>query len=451
MSTPSSTVSPPRLLAPVCRKIMNDGAAFVPLSPHKGVRNATIIYEAIRNLPDQTLIRGDFDKKSRPLIYFPERPPEKGGRVEVDAVSAMNIRCDRAEFASFMRSIIEATFKAAPVRSPELRAAFELRYRTLQIDGSGRDFTVGDIREPLRSIAKSCYRRQLKNITSPHRTKQGGESALQATRFKQFGNIGGALLVQLCTALAEGIGDNKRAEAKALVAINDMKKMLFDYRVLRDKENLSFSDFLLKYPIPRGVNSFAQLWLALKGPDHNYRTQFYTESWALEMDQICPMIVNEYRAAKQMKYQALSCDAQVEEARSPGVSRPADTTLTDGSSVAPANIPPLISPKPRVLRRRFSRQASPLPVVGGSDATLLSPMLKRQSSVPKLRGRMVDDIDHQMKRRDSLKLFIERTQFQPVVTYSATSTAAIIPGVAAPESGNTIGSNPSVLPTQQEQ
>lgn len=51
MSTPISSTSPPRLLRPVTEKIQNDGAVFVPLSPHKGISNAVIMDEAIRTLP----------------------------------------------------------------------------------------------------------------------------------------------------------------------------------------------------------------------------------------------------------------------------------------------------------------------------------------------------------------------------------------------------------------
>lgn len=417
MTTPISNASPPRLLKPVAGKIQNDGAAFAPLSPHKGVRNAVLIYEAIKHLPDQTLIRGDFDKKSRPLIYFPERPPKKVGKSAVDAVAARNIASDRAEFASFMKSIVDATFKAAPAHSPELRAAFDLRFRTLQITGSSREFTVGDIRGPLRSIAKSYQRNQLKKITSPHRTTPGADASLQIRRFKQFGGISGSLLVQLCTALAEGIGKGKTADAKALVAVNDMKKMLFEYRVRRDKEDVSFSDFLLTTPISRGAHAFAKLWLGLNGPDRNERTRFCTESWALEMDLICPMIVNAYRAAKQLREQSVHDEALVRPAKSPDVPSP----YPDVSTEAPANTTP-ISPKPRALKRRFNRQASLLPVVGGSQGDALSPVLNRQSSVPRLRSFG----DHPMRRSDSLTSSGARTPFQPIVADRASSTSATL-------------------------
>lgn len=432
MSTPISIASPPRLLRPVSGKILNDGAAFVPLSPHKGVRNAVIIYEAIKNLPDQTLIRGDFDKESQPLIYFPERPPKQVGNVAVDAVADGNARCDRAEFASFMKSIVEATFKAAPTHAPELRAAFELRCRTLKITGSGCDFTVGDIRESLRSIAKSYYRRQLKQITSPHRTKQGDDSLLQIKRFKQFESINDTLLVQLCTALSAGIGDGKKAESKALAAINSMKKMIFEYRVLRNTENMSFSDFLLKHPIAHGVHSFAKLWLVLNGPDRNDRTQFCTESWALEMDLICPMIVNAYRAAKQLKNQRISEETSAPLEKSPEVSNKApDTPQKTETTVSPSDSPTK-TPKVRTLRRRFSRQVMPLPSVKPGAAEVLSPTLKRQSSVPQLTSRTARKVVPSMERRDSLDLWIDPPSFRPVVTYSANNTSTTASELQAP-------------------
>jgi hypothetical protein len=301
MSTSISTVSPPRLLKPISGKIMNDGAAFVPLSPHKGVRNAAIIYEAIKNMPDQTLVRGDFDKKSRPLIYFPERPPKKVGSVPVDSVAAKNIRSDRAEFASFMSSIVESAYKAASPHSPDIRAAYSLRSKVIDIKNEDRDFTVGDIREPLRSIANAYKRRMLRQITSPHRTQTGTSSPVQTKRFKQFTDLNSSMTIQLCEALSLGL-KSEQAEVTALAAIKAMKDMLPKYRVARHTEKISFMEYVQRYPIPRGVNTFAKLWLSLDGPDRSGRKQFCTESWALEMDRICPLIVQKYRAAKMLKH-----------------------------------------------------------------------------------------------------------------------------------------------------
>lgn len=412
MSVPTSNASPPRLLKPVAGKIQNDGAAFVPLSPHKGIRNAAIIYESIRSMPASTLVRGDFDKQSRPLIYFPDRPPKRIGKVGVDTVAARNASHDRAEFASFIRSIVEATFKAAPAQSPELHAALNLRNKTLSHMQADRDFTVGDIRGSLRSIAKAYNRQTLKNITSPHRTQPGAASPLQAKRFRQFGDIKGEMIVRLCDALSLGLDDDD-AQATALMAVQDMKQLLFRYRVLRDAENLSFADFLHQHAIPRGVQTFARLWLALSGPDRAGRTQFCTESWALEMDRVCPLIVKEYRAAKRMKHRGGSSEDWGKSEKSSAGSE------SDSSA----------SPQPRV-RRVAKRPKAPATVISGGEASAnlsswTSPRLTRQSSMPQLRGRSRPELDESDKSSDPQVSFLDaRPTVETVIYYSAIDTSA---------------------------
>lgn len=330
MSISISNVSPPRRLTPASGKILNDGAAFVKLSPHKSVRNAAIIYEAIKKMPDQTLVRGDFDKNSRPLIYFPQRPPKKVGSVPVDSVAAKNIRSDRAEFASFMSSIVESAYKAALPKSPDIRAANSLRLKVIDIKKEDRDFTVGDIREPLRSIASAYNRRMLRKITSPHRTQTGTSSPVQTKRLKQFTDLNSSMTVKLCEALSLGL-NSEQAEVTVLAAIQEMKDMLLKYRVARHVENISFLEFVQRHPIPRGVNTFAKLWLALDGSDRSDRNQFCTESWALEMDRICPLIVKEYRAAKMLKHRGGSIQNWGVSASSPTRSD-SDSMITSSTS-----------------------------------------------------------------------------------------------------------------------
>lgn len=370
MSTSVSTASPPRLLRPVSGAIRKDGAPFVPLSPHKGVRNAAIIYQAIKDLPDKTLIRGDFDKQSRPLIYFPERPPKKIG--QLSPVAAKNACFDRAEFASFMRSIVEATFKTAPAHSPQMKAAFDLRSTTLAVTKQQRDFNIGDIRESLRSIAKSWNRQNLKYVTSPHRTQPGKESPLQAKRFEKFCDIKGAQIAQLCEALSIGMkGDDARN--KSLSAVQAMKKMLFSYRILRDKEDISLIDFLQGHSISQEVYTFAKLWLALSGPERYGRTQFCTESWSLEMDRICPLIIKKYRDQKRV---VSGGDIKQEP-------KPADT-VSEVPTNEPANSPDARR-MPRVLKRRFRHPLSPTFDSSAESPLLPVAALARQSSVPQLR------------------------------------------------------------------
>lgn len=417
MSLPTSTASPPRLLKPVAGKIMNDGAAHVLLSPHKGVRNAAIIYEAIRNLPDKTLVRGDFDKKSQPLIYFPERPPKKIG--QRDPVAEKNIRHDRAEFASFMRSIVDAAYKSAPVNSPQLQAAIALRSKTLEIGNAGRDFTVGDIKGPLRSIAKAHNRKVLKDMTSPHRLQTAHSSPLQARRFRQFADIKGAMTQQLCEALSKGVG-GKEAHSTALMAVQEMKQMLFSYRVLRDAENLSFAEFLQKHPIPRGAKTFARLWLALSGPDRAGRVQFCTEAWALEMDKICPLILKQYNTTKRLKHRGGRSEEW------------SGSEASSASSETESSASPMAERLPRVLKRRRVR-AHPGVVADAyaSEDALRSPTLNRQASMPQLRRRSRQEGASEEKSSDPQVSFIEaEAQVRTVIHYSEIDASGIASGAA---------------------
>ena len=94
MSTPSTTASP-RLLTPTTEYFRRDGEPFFRLSPHKGLKNASIIYNSIKNLPDKTIVRGDFDKKSKPIIFFPERAKKKIGQLgNINTIKAGDVDVD---------------------------------------------------------------------------------------------------------------------------------------------------------------------------------------------------------------------------------------------------------------------------------------------------------------------------------------------------------------------
>jgi hypothetical protein len=409
MSLSVSTTSPPRLLKPVSQAIRVDGAPFVPLSPHKGVRNAEIIYQAIKDMPDHTLIRGDFDKRSRPLIYFPERPPKKIG--QLTPISAKNALYDRAEFASFMRSIVEATFKEAPTHAPQLKAAFNLRSTTLMVTKEERDFTVGDIRESLRSIAKSHSRKNLKNITSPHRTQPGRESPLQAERFRKFCQINGQMIAELCDALSVWMkGDDARN--KALIAVQGMKQFLFSYRILHEKENISLVDFLQKHPISQEVCTFAKLWMALSAPDGYGRTRFSTESWSLELDRICPLILKNYRTQQVLESGK----------RSRQVCKSSDRSPVAATSI-PANSPKAVH-RPRVLKRKRIHPVSPTAGGLADSPQLASSVLIRQSSVPKLRaGQAQSSLSGKSSVGRADSVIFKRIDFSSVAKLPSTATA----------------------------
>ncbi len=69
------------LIQSVGDHVYHQGASYAPLSPTKGTRNAEIIYQAIKNMPDNTVIRDDFNAFGKPYIFFPKR--EKQTRFQV--------------------------------------------------------------------------------------------------------------------------------------------------------------------------------------------------------------------------------------------------------------------------------------------------------------------------------------------------------------------------------
>ena len=318
MSMPTSNISPQRLLKPVSGKIQNDGAAFVPLSPHKGMHNAAIIYQAIKSMPDKSLVRGDFDKKSRPLIYFPERPPKKIGTLHPEAgiaknpwndpegqpannrkpnqqaVDRRNAAHDRAEMANFLKSIVEAAYVAAPPRSLLLQAATELRHKTVEITQEGREFSVGDLRKPLKVIARAYEIRNMKGISSPYRQRPSHDPELQARRLRQFTAIDQSATEKLCDAFWSAAD-----ERDGLSAVQEMQNYLKKFRIQREAENIGFPAYVRQHRIPRDVFRFAQCWIHLMQPDNStIRQKLCTEAWSLEMDRICPLIVKEYKAIR---------------------------------------------------------------------------------------------------------------------------------------------------------
>ncbi len=420
MSTPTANASPLRLLKPVSGKIQNDGAAFVPLSPHKGVRNASIIYEAIKSMPDRTLIRGDFDKHSRPLIYFPERPPKKVGTMGPDAVDAKNISHDRAEFASFMRSIVEAAYKAAPVKSPQLQATIDLRYKTTEVLSEDRDFSVGDIREPLRSIAKAYQREHLKQITSPHRTRKATDLVLQAKRIKQFVTVKKSVIDKLCAEFVRDSAGKMNAET-ALVAVDAMREMLLGFYVAHATENLSFEDFLHRHTISRPVFQFAWRWINLRAPGNQTQNKFSSESWFPELDRISPLIVKEYQSARRLKHQGGSNEDWS------AVSKRSAGTESDSSDTEPS------VKMPRVFKRFKARTSETLlrePMSKrDDDKTAPSPLLTRQSSMPLVRGRSRQDVVSQSMKKSSdpqISFLDAEAEVRTVIYFSALNTSASI-------------------------
>lgn len=311
MTPSTSATSPQRLLVPVSGKIRDDGAAFVPLSPHKGMHNAAIIYQAINHMPDRTLVRGDFDKQSRPLIYFPERPPKKIGSLspfresagmqrhgQRGSIAELNAACDRREFSNFLTSIAEAAYQVAPSGSKLMTAAIHLKNLNSRIREEQRDYSVADIRGPLRVIARAYALRNLKDPASPYVRRRETDPRLQAARFECFVGMGKDMQQKLHRLMKEA-----GCEGKVAPLVSGMSNLLDEFLSWSRSGDISFSTYLRKSGIGAEAYGFALFWLRLGTEEHSViRKQLDIEGWARELDAICPKIVDEYRIALKREF-----------------------------------------------------------------------------------------------------------------------------------------------------
>lgn len=281
-----------RRMTPSTDSFRHDGAPFVRLSPHKGLKNAHIIYESIRSTSDGTLVRGDYDKRSQPMIYFPERPPKKIGVSQ--AIAAKNIDADRREFAAFLSSIVDAASESQHPDSPLVAATRDLKAKSNAVLTAGRDFTVGDIRESLRVISHAYKMENVRKLTSPHRAAPQQGSLIQNKRFREFIHIDRNMFGKLSNALRRD--HDPKYDSTPELAVHDMKQLLRTYRLYRMSEPLPFAEFLRRQKISDPAYFFAKRWqeISLPAPTKE-RIQLSTEPWAKEMDKICPLLIREYR------------------------------------------------------------------------------------------------------------------------------------------------------------
>ncbi len=300
MTTAATTsTNSPRLLTPTANHFPHDGAALVRLSPHKSLKNAAIIYNSIKNLPDKTLVRGDFDNKSQPFIYFPERAKKKIGQSgHTNAIKTGNIDAGRKEMASFLSSIaIEGVnLKDA---SASIRKTGLMLNRTVSVtEGDQRDFTVGDIKEYLKALASAYHKDQLHKTTSPHRLLGRQVTKIQNQRLRQFVAISRDKADEIYTAIRGNLKKYDMQPEMGLFAVKVMVKNFLDQDSLSSK---SFASYVRQHADDPDIQFFAKSWLAISHPmPSDERIQFSTEPWAKELDRLCEIVVKSNRRSTRM-------------------------------------------------------------------------------------------------------------------------------------------------------
>ncbi len=289
----------PRLLQPSTDYFFHEGAALARLSPHKSLKNAAIIYESIKNLPNKTLVRDDFDKKSHPFIFFPERAKKKIGQ-STNTIEAKNIDACRREMANFLSSIAIEGIRHKASSSSIHKAVLLLNKTVSSTIGDQRDFTVGDIKESLRILTKAYYIDEVRKKTSPHRLLDRQVTKIQNKRLREFVSISKEVGSDICVALRNNL--IKKYDVRPEISLFAIKIMIKDFLNQDAKSSKSFASFIRQHADDPDIDFFAERWLAITLPKMtDERIQFSTESWAKELDRVCEIIVKSNRRSMQCK------------------------------------------------------------------------------------------------------------------------------------------------------
>ena len=349
MTTATSTNSP-RVLTPTANYFPHDGAAFVRLTPSKSLKNAAIIYESIKNLPDKTLIRGDFDNKIRPYIFFPKRPKKQiGQKNHLRPVEAKNIEAGRIEMVNFLSSIVLESHALQNADSKVSQAAMELKKNVGSTVDVQRDFRVGDIKKSLHILANAYYLDEVRKKTSPHRLLGRQVTKIQNQRLRQFVAISKEKADEIYTAIRGNLKKYDVQPEMGLFAIKVMIKGFLDQDSVSSK---SFASYVRQHAYDPDIQFFAKSWLAISQPmPSDERIQFSTEPWAKELDRLCEIVVKSNRRSTRVMAADTVSDAVT----------PAKVVLHQSTSKQSIGIPKAVKPVYSSLKTEDTEDSTSFP------------------------------------------------------------------------------------------
>ena len=366
------TTSNPRILQPVTERFREDGAPHVRLDAEHGLKNAAIIYQAIRTLPGKALLRGDFDRTGKPLVFFPERPKKDIGKLAaLSPIKARNIEADRKDMARFLGSIVDAVNELDAPDQKSLEAADTLNKQIGRILEGKRDFHVAPLRESLRTLACTYKRIERQKIISHYKNLYRHHSSIRDRRLRQFCQTGRDRFTQLSDALKPA--GSSRYDVSVLMAVHEMKHFLKAYLRAKSTQSQSFSDYLRFAGITDGVHLFAKRWMAISNPVHTpQRMQFDTESWSKELDSVCLSILETHRRRARVDQTLVDREAQASRLV---YLRPAHAELSALPTMPP--LPPVPSQPPQAERQTVMLRAVPktavAPTISVYEAAHTSP------------------------------------------------------------------------------
>ena len=134
----------------VPKRIEHEGAPLVYMSPTKPARNLGLIYEAIKDLPDSTVLQADHDANGRPYVFF---PGESKTSKRKDPVKQQNLSYYRHELGHILETSVAAAKKnegKSALKTNTVAAGMLQKLATFTPGHS--DFTAGQLKPVLKKI-----------------------------------------------------------------------------------------------------------------------------------------------------------------------------------------------------------------------------------------------------------------------------------------------------------
>ncbi len=283
---PQTPVASPDRLRPVGKQPRQDRAPGVRLSPHKGLGNAVTMYDAVRDKPPGTVIRGEFTSSSDPVIYFPKSPKKNNFLLNGLRLTGADVKAGRVEFSNFIQSITDSAKACGSLSAREVCALLTLKTVCEKKASKTSDFTVGDVRSPLRILA-GVHQRKIDNKPSPHQVASEKKASIEFDKdsLRSFVEMSRESRGRLCDALTKG---QESELPQALLGLLEVDMLLKKYLSQKPGESVGMGSLLRRQIISKHLIFFADRWLRLSRAKDG-RNPFAKEPWCADISKLARM------------------------------------------------------------------------------------------------------------------------------------------------------------------
>jgi hypothetical protein len=232
-------------------RVEHDGAPLFYMSAAKPARNMGLIYEAIKDVPDSTVVRADYDQKGASYIFFPKRttPCKKKNPEKLE-----NLPYYRNEVRKILGDSLSAAKKEQNNSSNKVdaRSAEEIK-KIATLTPSQGDFTAGQLKPVLKKMAEG---RAAWDISQSKKMTE----KIHHQRLNSFSLINEKECLLVKSALFGG--DSTVSESRQDQSIKAMLKLVTDYIKQANTPAKSMLELIQTSDNKKELLCFAEHWQA---------------------------------------------------------------------------------------------------------------------------------------------------------------------------------------------